>query len=227
MRLLLWLLLLLNVVLLAYFQLGSQQPAGPLAGHQPIDPGKLKIVTPEELARLPKKGEIPLSASPSPSPATASMPVASCYEWGSFAVPDAARAKAALDRIGLESIAKPQTPQEAVRYWVYIPPRESLEKAQAKVDEIKALGIEESFIIQEPKWRFAVSLGVFKADALATKFLEELHSRGIKSAVKGRRNQEGWQTGYTIKNVLPAQAEEIGKLKPDFPGSELKQINCP
>jgi hypothetical protein len=224
MRLLLWLLLLSNVVLLAYFQLGSQQPAGPLAGHQAIDPGKIRILTPEELARMPKRGDPLLPASP--SPAAASMPVAACYEWGSFAAPDAARAKAALDRIGLESTAKPQTPQEAVRYWVYIPPRESLEKAQAKVDEIKALGIEESFIIQEPKWRFAVSLGVFKADALATKFLEELHSRGIKSAVKGRRNQEGWQTGYTIKNVLPAQAEEIGKLKPDFPGSELKQVNC-
>jgi len=222
MRLLLWLLLLSNVALLAYFQLGSQQPVGPLAGHQAIDPGKIRILTPEELARLPKKGEITASVSPS----AASMPVASCFEWGSFADPDAARAKAALDRIGLESTAKPQTPQEAIRYWVYIPPRESLEKAQAKVDEIKALGIEESFIIQEPKWRFAVSLGVFKADALATKFLEELHSRGIKSAVKGRRNQEGWQTGYTIKNVLPAQAEEIGKLKPDFPGSELKQVNC-
>jgi hypothetical protein len=224
MKLLLWLLLLSNVVLLAYFQLGSQQPAGPLAGHQAIDPGKIRILTPEELARLPKRGESLLPSSP--SPAAASMAVAACYEWGSFAVPDAARAKAALDRIGLESTAKPQTPQEAVRYWVYIPPRESLEKAQAKVDEIKALGIEESFIIQEPKWRFAVSLGVFKADALATKFLEELHSRGIKSAVKGRRNQEGWQTGYTIKNVLPAQVEEIGKLKPDFPGSELKQVNC-
>ena len=224
MRLLLWLLLLLNVVLLAYFQLGSQQPAGALAGHQAIDPGKIKILTPEELARLPKKGGTPPSTSS--SPVAASTPVASCYEWGSFAVPDAARAKAALDRIGLESTAKPQTPQEAVRYWVYIPPRESLEKAQAKVDEIKALGIEESFIIQEPKWRFAVSLGVFKTEAAATKFVEELHSRGIKSAVKGQRNHEGGQTGYFIKSVSPAQVEEIGKLKPDFPGSELKQVNC-
>lgn len=224
MKWLVWLLLLLNVVLLGYFQLGSQQPAGPLDGHQAIDPGKLKIITPEELARLPKKGEAPSSASA--SPAATPLPVASCYEWGSFAAVDAARAKAALDRIGLEATAKQQTPQEAIRYWVYIPPQKSLEKAQAKVDEIKALGIEESFIIQEPKWRFAISLGVFKAEALATKLVEELHSRGIQSAVKGQRNHEGGQTGYTIKNVSAAQAEEIGKLKPDFPGSELKQINC-
>jgi hypothetical protein len=222
MKWLLWVLLLVNVVLLAYFKLVFQPQSEPMPGHPAIDPARLKIVTAEELARLPKKGE-----SATPAVTTSAVPlVAACYEWGSFAGADAARAKAALDRLGLQATARLQVPQEAVRYWVYIPPRESLEKAQEKVNEIKALGIEESFIVQEPKWRNAISLGVFKTEASASKYVEDLHNRGIRSAIKGPRNHEGGQTGYTINNILPAQAEEIGRLKPDFPGSELKQVNC-
>ena len=223
-----WLLLLLNVVLLGYFQLTAQRHVEPLAGHQAIDPDRLKIITPEELAQLPKKEQPPPPEQTPPSPlaSVALPPPASCYEWGSFAAADAARAKAALDKLGLTATAKQQTPQEAIRYWVYIPPRKSMEEAQAKVDEIKALGIEESYIIQDPKWRYAISLGVFKDGALATKFVEELRSRGVKSAVKGQRNHEGGQTGFTITSVTPDQVEKIGKLTPDFPGSELKQVDC-
>jgi hypothetical protein len=224
MKSLLWLLLLLNVVLLGYFQFGSQQQGVALAGHQAIDPEKMKIITPQELARLP--GKAANSSPASPVAVAPPVPVPGCFEWGSFAAADAARAKAALDRIGLEALAKQQSPQEAVRYWVYIPQQKTLEKAQAKVDEIKALGIDESFIIQEPKWRYAISLGIFKSEALATKFVDELHSRGINTAVKGQRNHEAGQTGYTVKNVTPMQSDEIAKLKPEFPGSELKQIDC-
>ena len=218
-----WLLLLLNVVLLGYFRLGMQQHAEPLAGHEAIAPDNLKIISPEELAQLPKKEQPP---PPEPTPPPPPSPPVSCYEWGSFAVADTTRAKAALDQLGLTATAKSQTPQEAVRYWVYIPPRKSMEEAQAKVEEIKALGVEESYIIEEPKWRYAISLGVFRDGALATKFVEELRSRGVKSAVKGQRNHEGGQTGFTITSVTPDQAEMIGKLKPDFPGSELKQVDC-
>jgi hypothetical protein len=218
MKWLLWVLLLVNVILLAYFKLVFQPQSEPVPGHPAIDPTRLKIVTAEELAQLPKKGE---SATPA-----VTTPVAACYEWGSFAAADAARARAALDKLGLQATARMQAPQEAVRYWVYIPPQESLEKAQEKVNEIKDLGIDESFIVQEPKWRNAISLGVFKTEASASKYVEELHNRGIRSAIKGPRNHEGGQTGYTINNVLPAQADEIGRLKPDFPGSELKQVNC-
>jgi hypothetical protein len=215
-----WLLLLLNVVLLGYFQLGAQRHVEPLAGHQAIDPDNLKIISPEELTQLPKK-EQPPPPEPAPPP-----PPAFCYEWGSFAAADAARAKAALDKLGLKATAKPQTPQEAVRYWVYIPPRKSMEEAQAKVEEIKALGVEESYIIEDPKWRYAISLGVFRDGVLATKFVEEMHNRGVRSAVKGQRNQEGGQTGFTINSVAHAQTKEIGKLKSEFPGSELKQVDC-
>lgn len=227
MKWLVWLLLLVNALLLAYFRLGPLHHVEPVAGHEAIEPGKLKILTPEELSGLPKTDPTPTPTAPTqPPPAAAQPTAANCYEWGSFAGADVLRARGVLDKLSLQVVARQQNPQDATRYWVYIPPRRTLEEAQAKVDELKTLGITESYIVQEPLWRFAISLGVFKDEALASRFLDDLHNRGARSAVKGRRNHEGGQTSYTIKNVAQGQVDAFDKLKPDFPGSEFKQIDC-
>lgn len=230
-----WALLLINVALLGFFRLEMNHNAEsePITGHEPIAPEKIKTLSPEELSALPKKSQSPSPPPPvqpqfSPVSATTEAqpaPVA-CYDWGSFPAVEAVRAKAVLDKLGLEAVPQEQTPRDATRYWVYIPPRRSQEEAQAKVDELKALGIEESYIVQEPVWRYAISLGVFKDEALANKFLEGLRSRGVKSAVKGRHGHEGGLTSYAIKNVSLSLADEFGKLRAEFPGSELKQVSC-
>lgn len=224
MKWLVWLLLLVNAALLGYFQLLAPRHAEvPVV--QDMDASKIRIVSAAELAARVKPEPPVVSADPA-TPVVAVPAPAICYEWGSFAGPDAARAKEALDKLALEVTTKKHTPQEAIRYWVYIPPLLSQEAAQAKADEIRQLGIEETFIIQEPQWRNAISLGVFRDEGLATRFLEDLRGRGVKSAIKGRRNLNGEQTGYQIKNMTPAQQAEVDKLKPEFPGSDLKQIEC-
>lgn len=224
MKWLAWLLTLFNVLLLGYFQLVPQHPSDIQAGHEPIEPARLKILTAEELARQPEK--IPEPAPVGEAVATAPPPEPVCYEWGSFAPAEAERAKSVLDKLGLEAVSRQHTPQEALRYWVYIPPRKSLEEAQAKINELNALGVQEHFIVQDPKWRHAISLGMFKDEGLANRFLQDLNLRGVKSAVKLTRNQEAIQVGYLIKNMSPLQLEEIGKLEPDFPGSEVRQNSC-
>ena len=223
MKWLVWLLLMVNVVLFGYFKWQAVQPGESLAGHEPISAEKLKILTPQELDAMPKKVAAPV---PPPQAAEAAPVHYACYEWGSFASNDLSRARNILDKFSLEASVRQQAAQEAARYWVYIPPRKSLEDAQAKMDELKGLGVQESFIVLEPQWRHAISLGVFKDEALANRFLEDVHNRGVKSAVKGLRNHESGQASFLVNNVSTAVAEEIGKLKPDFPGSELKQVPC-
>jgi len=223
MKLLVWLLLLVNVALFGYFRWQATRPGESLAGHEPISAEKLKILTPQELDAMPKKVTETVPAAPAADAAPVHY---ACYEWGSFSTADVSRARNILDKFNLEATVKQQATQEATRYWVYIPPRKSLEDAQAKMAELKGLGVQESYIVQEPQWRHAISLGVFKDEALANRFLEDLRTRGVRSAVKGARNHESGQAGFFIKNVSAAVAEEIGKLKPDFPGSELKQAAC-
>jgi len=228
-----WALLLVNVAIFGFFRMVANVPeVEPISGHEPISPEKIKILTPEELAALPKKTtpsspqpEQPPQFSPVSSSSSATSATA-CYEWGGFQSIDAARAKAVLANLGLEAVSRQMVPHDAVRYWVYIPPRKSQEEAQAKIDELKALGVEDSYIVQEPVWRYAISLGVFKDESLANKFLEGLRQRGVKTAIKGRHGHEGALTSYTVRNVSPLQADQFGKMQPEFPGSEFKQVSC-
>ncbi len=221
MRWVVLLLLLLNVALFGYFERGGRRPAEMVAGHEAIQPEKMRILSAAELAGMPKKPE-PEPAIPQPVP----EPV-SCYEWGSFPSESVARARAILDGFSAQAELRQTASQEAKRYWVYIPPLPNAEKAQAKSDEVQALGVAESYVVQEPKWRNAISFGVFKDEALATRLLEDLRAKGIKTAVKGLRNQEGGQSSFFIRNLADRMAEEIGKLQPDFPGSELRKMTCP
>jgi hypothetical protein len=219
------LLLLLNIGLFGYFKLTASQPVEMVLGHEAIAPEKLKILTAEEVAALPKKSSAPNIPAPPPAPLTPSQ--TSCYEWGSFAAAGLTRARNMLDQLSLPSELKQTAPGDATRYWVYVPPLPSPERAQAKNEEIRALGVQDSFVVQDPQWRNAISLGLFKDEALATKYLNDLHARGVRSAVKGMRNHEGGQSSFLIRNVDDHAAEALGKLQPDFPGSELKKVSCP
>jgi len=80
--------------------------------------------------------------------------------------------------------------------------------------------------VKESQWRNAISLGLFRDETLATKFLEDLRERGVRSAVKGQRNHEGELADYLIKNVTPTQLEELSKRSLEFPGSELRPVDC-
>lgn len=217
MKWLVWLLILLNVVLFGYFKLSEPQPPGMQPGHEPIQSESLKILTPEQLAALPQ---------PPPAVAAPAAPPLACYEWGSFPAGSVPRARNILDKFGLGSELRVIAPQEAVRYWVYIPPRRNMQAAQARVNELAALGVQESFVVQEQQLRYAISLGVFRDEASASRLAEEVRSRGVKDVVQDIRNQEAGQSVFLIKNVTAGMAEEIGKLRPDFPHSELRPVAC-
>jgi len=216
MKLLVLILLLLNAVLFAYFNLSKPQTTSSI-NHEPIEPEKIKLLTPQEIEAMPRKQP----------EAEGFQPVEfSCYEWGSFSATSLPRARETLTRLALDATPLEKTTQEATRYWVYLPQSRTLQAAQARVQQLRRLGVEESFVVFEPQWRYAISLGVFKDEQLAAKLLEELKKKGVVSAVKGVRNQEQGQTSLLITNMSLDKVVEIDKLKPDFPGSELKQVTC-
>jgi cell division septation protein DedD len=228
MKWLAWGLLVLNVAVFGFFKLTEGHSTGgeALTGHEAIAPEKIKMLTPDELIALPKKAVSALD-QPQPAPVSSSSPtVAACYEWGSFPVSEVMRAKAALDSLGLEAQPRQLVPHEGTRFWVYIPPKHSQEEAQAKVDELKALGVTDTFIVKDVPWRYAISLGMFKDEALANKFLDSLRLRGVKSAVKGLKGHDGAMTSYVLNRVSLSQENLANKLQPGFPGSELKQVSC-
>jgi hypothetical protein len=206
------LLLLGNIALAVVMQLPQEKSgADSTAGHAPYFAEKIRLMAEEDIPPLP--------------PATTQV----CLEWGLFASQEIAQVKTALKTLRLDEkdLTQLDAPGKASTYWVYIPPLKSRQDAQKKVDELKSLGVEDSFVMQDNnKWRHAISLGVFSTADAADKYLLSLREKGVKSAKAGPRNPEGGHASLVIRSGGANIEAELVKLKQEFPGTELKAVPC-
>jgi hypothetical protein len=231
MRTLFLLLVLANLAVFAWWRYLSPADSGldrlPLA--RQIEPDKLKIVPPGELARQAAKKPAPPAAPPPAAAAPVPAPVApavACLEWGSFTLADAPRAEKALEPLGLgERVAQRRT-EELAGWWVFIPSQGSRQAAFRKAAELKNLGIDEFFVVGEDgPFRWALSLGVFRNEDAAQARLAALRAQGVRSARIGPRETVVPKVWLQVKSVdAPLQAR-LKEIAGQIDGSELRA--CP
>ena len=212
MRLVFLLLVLANLAFFAWSRYGAPDVPGVAPQTRQVEPDKLKIVAPKDLpARVVAKKEKPAPVA------------AACIEWGSFTLADAPRAQQALEPLALgERLAQKRT-EEAAGWWVFIPSMGSRQGALKKAAELKNLGVEEFFIVQdEGEQRWALSLGVFRSEEAAEARLAALRAQGVRSARVGARETVVPKIWLQVKSVdapLQARLREIAR---QVEGSELR-----
>jgi hypothetical protein len=228
MKLLVWLLVLLNVGLLAYFNMDVMLPKQAVADRS-IQPEKLKLLSEKDLEALPKKvAPTPVDTVAQVSVQTAAQGATSCYKWGNFTKTNLPAAQVVLVRLGLQSTVNQEAiSQEDKRFWVYYPPLKTAALAQQKAVEIKAMGVDELFIVQDSQWRNAISFGLFQDEQLATNLLNELQAKGVKGVTKALHNPGKSLASLLIKAVSADAALELHKIKPEFVGTDLAAAACP
>lgn len=213
MRTLFFLLLLANVVFFAYGRLGDVLfPGESQLLQQQINPQAIRVLAAAQLAKA--------------APAKREKTVA-CLEWGAFLGAEVGRADEALAPLAVlapgAKLAQRRV-DETATWWVFIPPQGSRQAATVKTGELKRLGIDDYFIVQEdPKVRFAISLGVFRTQEAATNRLEQLRSKGVRSAQIGARDTQVQRIWFQVRDVPEAVAAKLNDLRQGFPGSELKE----
>ena len=226
-------LLLANLGLFAWWRYGSPPDAAadpaPLA--RQIEPEKLKIVAPKDLP--PPAPAKPVAAG-KPEPATpppASPPVAlKCMEWGSFTIADAPRAEKTLEPLALGARLAQRRTEETAGWWVFIPAQartaNARQAALKKAAELRALGVEDYFIVQEEgQHRWALSLGVFRTEEAARARLEVLRTQGVRSAVVGARETVVPKVWLQVRGVDPALEAKLKELAVQIESTELRA--CP
>lgn len=210
MRALFLLLILANVAFYAWWRYGAADAADPAPLARQIEPDKLRVVPAAEL----------------PPPAAAAKRALSCLEWGAFTVAGAARAQQALEPLALGARLAQRRTDEIAGWWVFIPPQASRQGALKKAAELRELGIDEFFVVQEEgEYRWALSLGVFRSEEAAQARLETLRTQGVRSARIGLRESVVPKVWLQVKSVdapLEARLKEIAR---QLEGSELK--SCP
>ena len=205
-----------NVAFFAWSHYVAPQaaPADAAAVARKSEPDKLKLVPPGQLP--PPK---PVS---SPSPATGMA----CLEWGSFTLADYQRAEKTLEPLGLTGRVAQRRTEEIAHWWVFIPPQANRQAALRKGMELKALGVEDFFVVGEPgDFQWAVSLGVYRTEEAAQARLAGLRAQGVRSAVVGARDAVVPKVWLQVKGVDAALEARLKDIARQVEGSELR--GCP
>ena len=157
------------------------------------------------------------------APAQRPEPIA-CLEWGSFTLADAPAAAKVVGSLGLGGQMHERRTEETANWWVYIPPQsDGRAGALRKTRELRALGVEDYFVVQEegPN-RWAVSLGVFRTEAAARARLAALQAKKVRSAEVGPRETRVPKVWLQMREIDPAKKEQLETVVSRIPGTELR-----
>jgi len=219
------LLLLANLALYAWLRYGASETVEPAPLARQIAPDKLKVVAPSSLPPVTALTKPPASA-PAPTPAPAATASLACMEWGSFTLADATRAEQALEPLALGTRLAQRRTEEHAGWWVFIPPQGNRQLALRKAAELKQLGVEEYFIVQEEgALRWALSLGVFRTEESAQARLAALRGQGVRTARIGARDTTVPKIWLQVKSVDAALQARLKEIARQVEGSELR--DCP
>jgi hypothetical protein len=209
-RTLFLLLVLANAAFYAYAYVARERDLARRAGPElQINADKIRIVRRPDAA----------PAAPAP---------AACLEWGVLTGSDVARASDALAQLALPESRIQRTVTDGPGYWVYMPPLKTQPAIDKKLQELRALGVTDARVLQEPaQWHTAISFGTFRTEQAAANFLEELKAKGVRTAVMGQREDLLEQAVYYLREPGPDIVARMAELKQAFPGSQIKAGPCP
>jgi len=210
MRIAFFVLLFANVAFFGYRFYVTQYatPAGDPLGQQ-IQPERIRIVRPEELARL-----------------AVSRRSVACVELGPVAVADAARAEEAAGGLAGGLKVSQRRVDDATRWWVYIPPLPTRAAANQRVAELKKQGVDDSSVINDdPVWRNAISLGVFSSEEAASRRVDDLKRRGVRGMQAAPREGRGARVFVQLRDAPEPVRLRFVDLKDGFPGADVRE--CP
>lgn len=186
--------------------------ADPLPLGRQIEPEKLKVVSPTEVAALNTR-----------APAAVPPIALKCLEWGSFALADVPHAQNALEPLGLGARLTQRRTEDSAGWWVFIAPQASRPAALKKAAELKTLAIDDYFIVQEEgPLRWALSLGIFRTEEAAQARLAALRDQGVRSAQIGPRETAVPKVWLQVKGVDAALQARLNEIARGVEGTELR-----
>lgn len=214
MRVLIGLLLLANLSFLLYTQLEHFAPPVPTRFDRQVAPERLKLLTPQQVAAL--------------GPAKAAQLPNVCLQWGPFTDAELGLALPALQDLQLGRQLSTRRIEVSSAWWVWLPPLRNRPEADARLAELRRLGLQDLYVITENgPLRFAISLGVFKSEETARRFMASLDEKGVTGASVGPRPQPVTQTVLVVRDPQQPQIARFQELKPAYPGTEVRIGDCP
>jgi len=208
-RLLFWLLLLANLVLLTLLP-------GPLPWTATLEPQRLlQQVQPDSVKLIPNpQTKDSAKVEPTKEP---------CVEMGDFSVAAAAKFESRLAKLKLPSLPLKQQVQSPQASLVFIPPQSDEASANRRISKLRALGFTDVSVVREPlARRWGISVGLFTSPELAAAQLENLKKAGIADARIEEHPLNSARYAYQLKGYAGEDKPELKALIAEFAGVVLR-----
>ena len=162
------------------------------------------------------------ASTAAPASVTAPVtPTTSCIEIGSFTPTEAGRFEARLEQLGLAGKVSRREVPGAASYMVMIPPQGSMDAAERKTTELRALGVTDSYIVQDasPR-RWGIALGTFRTEEAANAHLATMSRRGVRTARVVEAGTGPARVAIQLRGLDAAAEAQVSRARAEFPRQE-------
>jgi len=155
-----------------------------------LNPERLHLVSaspapaapPVAVRAAPVEEEVKAAAAPAEAATDAQAPQA-CVVFAGLNAEQVGELTARISKAGTGFALTERRSEAPSSWWVHIPSQGSKEGADKKVAELRRLGVDELFVVQDAgPSQYAISLGLYKNEAAAKRHLESLKDKGVRSA---------------------------------------------
>jgi len=211
MRIVVILLLLANLALFALTRLDSAPVGEGQRLSEQVQPDKLKILTPQEVAAL--------------GPAKVASLNDVCIEWGPLSEAERSRALTELAPLGLGALVSTRR-VEATGYNVTLAGFTTQAAAERRVGELRARGFNDVAVLDQGKGQYAVSLGTFRTEATANGRADAAALQGFAGARVAPRSGGLQQAVLVFRDPPQPAVAKLRELVPSYAGTEIRVGGC-
>lgn len=206
-------LFIINLAVAVGFLSASQWSGTPSPQHAPLNADRLSLRA---------SASAPQAAA---RPAT-SRPAALCVEWRGLETADFVRAREQLKAMTSNHVMSfTEVPLES-RQWVIFPPLPSPAAAQAKLDELSAIGVTDMFVVKTGVWANALSLGLYANEDLARRRVRELEEKNVHGLRIEPQPKQGTPYYFVIRSDDADALKNLNDAKTAYPNSTLARVAC-
>ena len=207
-------LFILNIAVAAGFLSAYAWTSAPSPKHAPLNADRLSL---RSSSRVPLVE--PRTSAQAPSPAL-------CVEWRDLEAADFVRAREQLKAMTADHVMSfTEVPLES-RQWVIFPPLPSRAAAQAKLDELSAVGITDMFIVSSGAWANALSLGLYANEDLARRRVRELEEKNVHGIRIEPQPKQGTAYYFVIRSDDADALKSLNNARTAYPNSALARVAC-
>ena len=151
--------------------------------------------------------------------------LAACLEWGFLAESDLERAQAELVKLDVRNV-RTRMREPGPVWLVYLAPARSRDDADRRVQELDEQGVKGARVLNDERFRNAISLGVFNSEQMATAQQQRMREAKVRNVAIAQRNDGIRLSVLVVPEATPALAMRLAEVRATMTGTDVNAVTC-